>query len=102
MGESTEAARFAWRRGDRVLLYTDGLSEARDADGRFFPILDAGPLLARGHVEEAIDALLDRVREHVPGGELSDDLAVLLLENAPARESSQHSRVVAAQPGRQG
>jgi phosphoserine phosphatase RsbU/P len=102
VGESTDAASFAWRPGDRVLLYTDGLSEARDGGGEFFPILEAGPLLAQGHVEEAIDTLVDRVRAHVPGGELSDDLAVLLLENAPAHEPSQHSRLVAAQPRRQG
>jgi phosphoserine phosphatase RsbU/P len=98
VGESTDAATFAWRPGDRILLYTDGLSEARDAGGEFFPILDAGPLLARGHVEEAIDALVERVRAHVPGGELSDDLAVLLLENAPEQSSSQHSQLVAAEP----
>ena len=24
--------------GDQLLLYTDGVSEARDADGRFFPL----------------------------------------------------------------
>ena len=98
VGESTDAASFAWRPGDRVLLYTDGLSEARDAGGEFFPILDAGPLLAEGHVEEAIDSLVARVREYVPGGHLGDDLAVLLLENAPTQEPSQHSRLVASEP----
>jgi hypothetical protein len=99
VGESTDDARFAWRPGDRVLLYTDGLSEARDAGGEFFPILEAGPLLAEGHVEEALDTLLDRVRAHVPSGELKDDLAVLLLENAPTHEPSQHSLLVASEPG---
>lgn len=85
VGESTDAASFEWRPGDRVLLYTDGLSEARDAGGEFFQILDAGPLLAEGNVEEALDALLARVRGHVPNGKFGDDLAVLLLENAPSR-----------------
>ena len=27
----------AWSRGDRLLLYTDGLVEGRDAHGHFFP-----------------------------------------------------------------
>lgn len=102
VGESTDAASFAWRPGDRVLLYTDGLSEARDAGGEFFPILDAGPLLAEGHVEEAIDSLVARVREYVPGGHLGDDLAVLLLENAPTQEPLQRSRLVASEHRRRG
>ena len=76
-----------------MLLYTDGLSEARDASGRFSPVLDAAPPLAEGHLEEALDTLLARVRAHVPGGDLGDDLAVLLLENAPAREPAQPNLV---------
>ena len=102
VGESTDAASFTWRPGDRVLLYTDGLSEARDAGGQFFSILDAGPLLAEGTVEEALDSLLARVRAHLPGGQLSDDLAVLLLENAPGQKPPQHSTLVASEPTRQG
>ena len=99
VGESSDAASFAWHPGDRVLLYTDGLSEARDADGQFFPLLDSGPLLAEGNVEEALDALLARVRAHVPSGRLGDDLAVLLLENAPAQKPTQYSLLVSSEPG---
>lgn len=84
VGESTEGASFAWGPGDRVLLYTDGLSEARDASGEFFPVLDAAPGLAEGDLEDVLDMLLTRVRAHVPNGELGDDLAVLLLESAHA------------------
>ncbi len=84
IGESTDAGRFAWSPGDRALLYTDGLSEARDASGDFFPILDVAPMLANGPLEDALERLLARVRAHVPSGELGDDLAVLLLENAYA------------------
>ena len=86
VGESTEATWFAWGPGDRLLLYTDGLSEARDASGEFFRVLDAAPLLAQGPLDEALDTLLARVRAHVPSGDLGDDLAVLLLENVHAHE----------------
>jgi len=53
-------------------------------------------------VEEALDSLLARVRAHLPGGQLSDDLAVLLLENAPGQKPPQHSTLVASEPTRQG
>ena len=84
LGHDPEDGCYPWSRGDRILLYTDGLSEARDADGEFLALLDVAPMLATGGLDEALDALLDRVREHVPRGALGDDLAVLLLENSTA------------------
>ncbi len=82
LGYDTQDDSFPWGPGDRLLLYTDGLSEARDAGGEFLPLLDVAPILAGGGLDEALDSLLDRVRTHVPNGALGDDLAVLLLENS--------------------
>jgi len=73
-----------WRAGDRMLMYTDGLSEARDAQGEFLSVEELGPVLTAGSLDEAVDALLRVVREHVPKGNLGDDLAVILLENLGA------------------
>ena len=81
--------------GERLLLHTDGLVEARDAQGRFFDLLRAAtalvPLVREGGaaspdvLDAALEDLLARVRAHV-GGELTDDVAVLLVEPAgPAR-----------------
>jgi hypothetical protein len=81
LGCDIEDSCFPWGRGDRILLYTDGLSEARDARGEFLELLDVAPMLADGGLDEALDSLLARVRTHVPNGALGDDLAVLLLEN---------------------
>jgi serine phosphatase RsbU (regulator of sigma subunit) len=62
--------------GATLLLYTDGLSEARDAGGVFY---DPGERLA-GRLfpgpEELLDALVDDVRRHTRGG-ATDDMALL-------------------------
>lgn len=81
LGMSYQDMVVPWGPGDRLLMYTDGLSEARDGRGQFLPLLPLAQLVATGSVDDALDELLDRVREHVPGAELSDDLAVVLLEN---------------------
>ncbi len=46
--------------GDRLLLYTDGVSEARDPGGRFFPLTE--------HAEAAM-----RRQDAAPGGETAGD-----------------------------
>ncbi|MFJ3938056.1 PP2C family protein-serine/threonine phosphatase [Streptomyces parvus] len=75
--------RLTLQPGDRLFLYTDGLSEARDGDGRFYPVNErAGPLLGESTLEEA----LRRVRADVAaftGAQPDDDSALLLVEFAP-------------------
>nr|WP_282548851.1 PP2C family protein-serine/threonine phosphatase [Streptomyces rochei] len=62
--------------GATLLLYTDGLSEARDAEGEFY---DPHERLA-GHVfrhpADLLDALAEDVRRHSGGG-MADDMALL-------------------------
>nr|WP_253195587.1 PP2C family protein-serine/threonine phosphatase [Streptomyces sp. JHA26] len=62
--------------GATLLLYTDGLSEARDAHGRFYdpPARLAGR--AFRHPAELLDILADEVRRHSGGG-MADDMALL-------------------------
>ncbi|MCF2529882.1 PP2C family protein-serine/threonine phosphatase [Yinghuangia soli] len=67
--------------GDRLLLYTDGIVEARDAQGVFYPLLDRAPDSMPG-VEETLDRLDADVQRHV-GRPLQDDAAMLLLMYAP-------------------
>lgn len=81
LGEFYESVTLPWASGDRLLLYTDGLSEARDARGEFLPVLDLADLLRTSTVEDALDKVLGEVHHHVPDGQFTDDLAVLLLEN---------------------
>ncbi len=70
-----------WRRGDRLLLYTDGLSEARDRSGEFLPVASLAPRMRTGSVEQAVDEIVAAAAAHVPGGKLDDDLAVVLIQN---------------------
>jgi hypothetical protein len=88
LGAVYEQATATWSKGDRILLYTDGLSEARDGDDEFLVLPPLASLLRGADVEQALDELLERVERHVPGGRLNDDLAVLLLENTGTEEPS--------------
>ena len=81
LGEAYVSRTLQWTPGDRLLLYTDGLSEARDSRGEFLPLEPLGTLLRDGSVESALDGLLEAVRGYVPEGRFGDDMALLLLEN---------------------
>ena len=72
-----------WHPGDRLLLYTDGLSEARDSSGEFLQVASLASQMRAGTVEQAVDETLAAAASHVPGGKLEDDLAVVLIENVP-------------------
>jgi hypothetical protein len=66
---------------DRVLMFTDGLGEAR-RDGDFFPIEDrAWGLLGHGRVDQGLASLEAALIEWVRG-RLDDDIALVLLEYA--------------------
>ncbi|MGK5729831.1 PP2C family protein-serine/threonine phosphatase [Streptomyces sp. URMC 124] len=67
---------FVFERGDLLLLFTDGVTEARDAAGRFYPLAER----LAGMPESSPAALLDRIVADLlayAGGELSDDAALL-------------------------
>ncbi len=67
-----------FRPGDQVLLYTDGVSEARDDTGAFYPLAEHSSLLKAHDPQAALDAIRAEVVRHT-GGPLHDDAAMLLL-----------------------
>jgi serine phosphatase RsbU (regulator of sigma subunit) len=81
-----QASMFPVGAGDQLLLYTDGLSEARDAAGRFFPLAErttrtlspSGAAPPDGAAEpHLLDALVAGLHDHI-GGRARDDVLLLL------------------------
>ncbi|WP_369258461.1 PP2C family protein-serine/threonine phosphatase [Streptomyces sp. R35] len=71
--------------GDRLLLYTDGLTEARDPEGAPFPLLGEAALALREPLpEEALHALYTRLIAHTGTTALADDLALVLCQPVEA------------------
>ena len=64
--------------GDQMLLYTDGVTEARNRRGQFYPLEDKAALLRDPDSARALDALRRDLVAHT-GGPLTDDAAMLLL-----------------------
>ncbi|MFJ9115981.1 PP2C family protein-serine/threonine phosphatase [Streptomyces sp. NPDC102394] len=70
--------------GDRLLLYTDGLTEARSPDGTPFPLLpEAARALREPLPDDALDHLYARLVAHT-GARPADDLALVLCQPSQA------------------
>lgn len=78
---------FVWQPGDRLLLYTDGVTEARDRRGEFFDLAGHACILADNSLDVALSRLLEQVRDHSARHELGDDVAVMLMEYSPQAET---------------
>ena len=81
LGDTSGAERTVpLRPGDALLLYTDGVTEARDARREFYPLEErVEPVAARG--SGADGDLLERLRDDLVqyvGAPLDDDAALLL------------------------
>jgi serine phosphatase RsbU (regulator of sigma subunit) len=82
IAEQFTAAHTRWDVADRLLLFTDGLVEARDAAGGFFPLEANLAGLGGLSLDEALGELTLRVTAHA-GGNLHDDMALVLAERRP-------------------
>jgi serine phosphatase RsbU (regulator of sigma subunit)/anti-sigma regulatory factor (Ser/Thr protein kinase) len=79
LGAAPHAVRGRLQVGDRLLLYTDGIIEARDADQQFVDLRRVVGPLSGGGLDEVLDRVLVSLRRSV-GAALGDDLALVVAE----------------------
>ncbi|WP_236246046.1 PP2C family protein-serine/threonine phosphatase [Streptomyces sp. CC210A] len=71
---------YAFAPGDRLLLHTDGVNEARDAASRFFPVSEAVEAVRTTCTPpQFLEALHLALTRHT-GGRLADDVAMLVVD----------------------
>jgi serine phosphatase RsbU (regulator of sigma subunit) len=68
--------------GDRLFLYTDGLVEARNADGAYVDLMEVAAPLRHGDLRTGLDDVLVRLRRN-SREDLDDDLSLLVAEYLP-------------------
>jgi sigma-B regulation protein RsbU (phosphoserine phosphatase) len=82
-----DAKEIQLQRGDKVVLFSDGLSEAENAHGEFFdgkalrPLLRANATLSSGDLHAKLVAAVENFTD---GEALADDITVLVLEYVPS------------------
>ncbi|MER7397631.1 PP2C family protein-serine/threonine phosphatase [Streptomyces sp. NPDC000151] len=76
---------------DRLLLYTDGVTEARDARGVFYPLAERAAVLYDDDPGTFLDALTDDLI-HYSMGKLGDDAALLLIDFGEVRARARQAR----------
>ncbi|MFK8845407.1 PP2C family protein-serine/threonine phosphatase [Streptomyces sp. Ac-502] len=80
-GHTVQTLRF--RAGERLVLLTDGFTEARDAAGRFHPFAERVAERAAAPLDDLVDGLGADLVRHT-GGDLRDDAALLVVERVAA------------------
>jgi sigma-B regulation protein RsbU (phosphoserine phosphatase) len=83
LGPSPMVTAYELEPGDRLLLYTDGLIEARNPSGHEFELSAQADVLREPVLQNALDRLLDRLRDHVHA-RVKDDVALVIIERKAA------------------
>ncbi|MGW1163447.1 PP2C family protein-serine/threonine phosphatase [Streptomyces sp. NPDC002513] len=91
---------FAFEPGDTLVLYTDGVTEARDRAGRFYPLADR---LSAWPDAETPEGLIDRLRDDLVafcGGTFADDAAAVVVRREPVTGDPAQKPAKTARPAR--
>ncbi|WP_337170467.1 SpoIIE family protein phosphatase [Gemmatimonas aurantiaca] len=82
--QGLEECVMSWRPGDRLVFFTDGLVDARDAAGRRLgepAVLDLLASMNAGQTPAAIlDGIYDRMNAHIERTPLRDDCTVVVVD----------------------
>ena len=70
-------ATFPFGEGDRLMLYTDGVSEARDRSGVFYPLTERVTRWADQESEALLHRVVSDLQEYTDG-HLDDDMAIVV------------------------
>ncbi|MEV6290089.1 PP2C family protein-serine/threonine phosphatase [Streptomyces sp. NPDC051896] len=81
-GPAAAAESYAFEPGDRLLLYTDGVVEARNAAGDFFPLPEAMEAVSAVTPQQFLEELHQRLISHTADS-LKDDVAMILIDRVP-------------------
>ncbi|MFI6471040.1 PP2C family protein-serine/threonine phosphatase [Streptomyces sp. NPDC050516] len=93
LAESQLAAQgFPFEAGDILLLYTDGVLEARDEAGAFYPLAERAAAWHGTGPRALLSHLRDDLLAHTPTRTLGDDAAMVAIERlrSPAERSAPH------------
>jgi hypothetical protein len=94
-----ETSMVPLRPGDQLLMYTDGVSEARNAAGHFYPLPErAAALHTKSDPAVFLDALQDDILAYC-GGHLQDDAALLLAQRTVGTGERAYEHRLIARPG---
>jgi serine phosphatase RsbU (regulator of sigma subunit) len=74
------------RPGDRLFMYTDGVTEARSPGGELFGMDRTLDVVTRSapSAEGVLDAVNEAIQQHAGGREQSDDITMLMLRRSSA------------------
>ncbi|MFF4759188.1 PP2C family protein-serine/threonine phosphatase [Streptomyces sp. NPDC001292] len=84
--------------GDLLLLHTDGVVEARNGSGAFYPLVERVAAWAQGNPPELVHHLSEDLLAHV-GGRLADDAAMIAIQRTPSATAALGDAVAAAARG---
>ncbi|WP_369360275.1 PP2C family protein-serine/threonine phosphatase [Streptomyces sp. cg2] len=80
---------FAFRPGDLLLLYTDGVTEARNPHGTFYPLLQRAAAWTHHTPHHALQQLRKDLLAHTHG-RLTDDAAAIAIRRLPPGDAANH------------
>jgi len=80
---------FSFKSGEKILLYTDGLTEANNSDGEMFGIERVKDVIRQtsGSSEEITKKLLASVTDFQAGAPQYDDITMLMLKNTQSDDN---------------